>query len=113
LGRLTAPPANERTYLAYLRTSLNLVTVGIAVTQLFRLNSSGMSEAEKTTGKALGAVFVALGFIFIVFGAVRYFYAQALMVKGLFPASRGSISIASLALIAVTIFVFILSLILG
>jgi uncharacterized membrane protein YidH (DUF202 family) len=99
--------------LAYLRTSLSLVTVGIAVTQLFRLNTSPATpHAEIVMGKVVGALFVALGFVFILFGAIRYFYAQTLMVKGLFPASRGSITIASLALIAVTIFIFILSVIL-
>jgi hypothetical protein len=111
--------ANERTFLAYLRTSLSLVTVGVAVTQLFRLNtnnsnSDGQNKTDETsraTGAALGPVFVAIGLLFIVFGnplslifcltipvmlnsytcsmfidrvgTVRYFYSQALMVKGI------------------------------
>lgn len=32
--------ANERTYLAWLRTSLSLTSIGVAITQLFRLSSS-------------------------------------------------------------------------
>ncbi|KAH8916794.1 hypothetical protein BT69DRAFT_1287355 [Atractiella rhizophila] len=32
--------ANERTYLAWLRTSLSLASIGVAITQLFRLSSS-------------------------------------------------------------------------
>ncbi|KAM0751413.1 hypothetical protein T439DRAFT_325551 [Meredithblackwellia eburnea MCA 4105] len=34
--------ASERTYLAWLRTSLSLASIGIAITQLFRLNSGSL-----------------------------------------------------------------------
>lgn len=64
--------ANERTYLAYLRTSLSLVTVGIAVTQLFRLNTATASQTEITMGKVIGSLFVVLGLLFILFGAIRF-----------------------------------------
>ena len=36
----------ERTFLAWLRTSLSFASIGIAVTQLFRLNSS-LSDPQK------------------------------------------------------------------
>ena len=55
-------------------------------------------------------LFSVLTFIFIYF-RIRYFYSQALMVKGLFPASRGSIAIGSLLLVALTVFIFIISLV--
>lgn len=35
--------ANERTFLAWLRTSLSLASIGVAITQLFRLSSSTYS----------------------------------------------------------------------
>ena len=81
--------------MAYLRTSLSLVTVGIAVTQLFRLNTSPgtVSESEVLFGKIIGAAFVILGLLFILFGAIRFkdhlifcpFYLQVL----LFASSNG------------------------
>jgi uncharacterized membrane protein YidH (DUF202 family) len=39
--------ALERTFLAWLRTSLAFASIGIAVTQLFRLNTSIASKSEK------------------------------------------------------------------
>lgn len=65
----------ERTFLAWLRTSLSFASIGIAVTQLFRLNSSirgnsgdasasGISSSDMThlrqVGKPLGATFLGI-----------------------------------------------------
>ena len=65
----------ERTFLAWLRTSLSFASIGIAVTQLFRLNTSlkpSTSHASDTlttldapgglrqVGKPLGATFLAI-----------------------------------------------------
>lgn len=40
--------ASERTYLAWLRTSLSLASIGIAITQLFRLSSSPSTTDPST-----------------------------------------------------------------
>ncbi|CAH1760671.1 5048_t:CDS:2 [Entrophospora sp. SA101] len=82
--------ANERTFLAWLRTSLSFISIGIAITQLFRLNLNGKKSDDKV-GKPLGLTFVVLGIIFLVIGIIRYFHSQYLMTQGNFPASRGSI----------------------
>lgn len=106
--------ANERTFLAYMRTSLSLLTVGVAVIQLYRLTSTSTtihSATESALAKSCGLLFVVLGLCFILFGAMRYFYAQNLMVKGLFPASRGSIVFGSFFLAIITIVVFIITLV--
>ncbi|KAF9432630.1 hypothetical protein BGZ76_010531 [Entomortierella beljakovae] len=58
--------ANERTYLAWLRTSLSLITVGVAVTQLFRLqtnDSKGGLISVSDMGRPLGGSFIALGIL--------------------------------------------------
>ncbi|KAJ9618136.1 hypothetical protein H2204_013183 [Knufia peltigerae] len=41
--------ALERTFLAWLRTSLAFASIGIAITQLFRLNSSIAKSSQETT----------------------------------------------------------------
>ncbi|CAG8554276.1 751_t:CDS:2 [Funneliformis mosseae] len=64
--------ANERTFLAWLRTSLSFVGIGVAVTQLFRLKGESS------------------------FGIVRYFHSQYLMTTGHFPASRGSVLVGTI-----------------
>lgn len=63
---------SERTFLAWLRTSLSFASIGIAVTQLFRLNTSIASSDPDTVvsfaatkklravGKPLGATFLAI-----------------------------------------------------
>lgn len=106
--------ALERTFLAWLRTSLSFASIGIAITQLFRLNtslsppsSSPNSPATSSTsshhintrlrylGKPLGATFIAISIVMLAIGFHRYFEAQHYVIRGKFPASRGSIVVVS------------------
>lgn len=70
----------ERTFLAWLRTSLSFASIGIAVTQLFRLNTSLSEDNQdqagpdpaaslKQVGKPLGATFLGICMSFISTGA--------------------------------------------
>lgn len=110
----------ERTFLAWLRTSLAFASIGVAITQLFRLNSTistpsspdnDSSETNLTSvstqlhmlilileylklrhvGKPLGATFLAVSIIVLLIGMNRYYESQSWLLKGKFPASRGSI----------------------
>lgn len=166
--------ALERTFLAWLRTSLAFASIGIAVTQLFRLNTTlanrqqgssvaavpfsplvGQSvpvellpylqnlipanapavqrlgptlldqllllppvgervpqlaldgkveeagfddrAAEKLrhVGKPLGATFLGISILILIIGFHRYFESQHWIIRGKFPASRGSIFIVA------------------
>ncbi|CAG8646963.1 10073_t:CDS:2, partial [Ambispora leptoticha] len=61
--------ANERTFLAWLRTSLSFSGIGIALSQLFRLNISDGTiflSVGKITGKILSLAFIALGMVFLL-----------------------------------------------
>ncbi|KAH6690387.1 hypothetical protein F5X68DRAFT_202827 [Plectosphaerella plurivora] len=90
--------ALERTFLAWLRTSLAFASIGIAVTQLFRLNTS-LTEGDNSSsdatlralGKPLGATFLGISIIILFLGYHRYFNAQRWIIAGKFPASRGTI----------------------
>lgn len=80
--------ANERTYLAWLRTSLTFSSAGIALTQLFRLvaeNSEGFTNRVSTV---IGSLFVAMGITTMVMGCIRYFHVQEVLQQGEFPVSR-------------------------
>lgn len=107
--KLTIP---ERTFLAWLRTSLSFASIGIAITQLFRLNSSLRSDTSgaadvateshthslrrlRHLGKPLGATFIGISILMLFIGFHRYFEAQHYVIRGKFPASRGSIVIVS------------------
>lgn len=175
--------ALERTFLAWLRTSLAFASIGIAITQLFRLNTSIQTRAQnfslasastllplspmlgaglpvelipllqqlalsatqsqlmtsnrntlldqllslpptntwnqpvahssdfnehaaqklRRAGKPLGATFLAISIIVLFVGFHRYFEAQYWIIRGKFPASRGSISLVGLIAAALII----------
>ncbi|KAK4539766.1 hypothetical protein LTR36_010354 [Oleoguttula mirabilis] len=125
--------ALERTFLAWLRTSLSFASIGIAVTQLFRLNTSlassdgdtaatsslsslsGLQQQSSSSsssqqsipsaaethklrqvGKPLGATFLGVSILILLLGFHRYFESQHYVIRGKFPASRGSIILVSL-----------------
>lgn len=155
--------ALERTFLAWLRTSLAFASIGIAVTQLFRLNTSIAAKSQQMSheyrlrrqtgggnlpyspfvgqsldidyvhdvfgycsskgmgntlldqlftmapmptasnedaaarlrqvGKPLGATFLAISIVVLFVGCHRYFEAQHWIIRGKFPASRGSVAL--------------------
>ncbi|KAI7873809.1 hypothetical protein K492DRAFT_138595 [Lichtheimia hyalospora FSU 10163] len=100
---ITGHTANERTFLAWLRTSLAMVTVGVAITQLYSMNPQG----NTTAGRAIGATFVMLSVAFLYLANVRYFHSQLALIKEQFPASRGAIMFGSSAVLASLIAMFV------
>ncbi|KAI0544058.1 hypothetical protein F4679DRAFT_577159 [Xylaria curta] len=92
--------ALERTFLAWLRTSLAFASIGVAITQLFRLNSSLANEqAEhhfRRLGRPLGATFIGISILVLLLGYQRFYQPQQWLLKGKFPASRGPIILMSL-----------------
>ena len=126
--------ALERTFLAWLRTSLAFASIGIAITQLFRLNTTiarradmdgasqvgaldsiSASDAAAATrlrhvGKPLGATFLGIAILVLSVGFHRYFESQHWIIRGKFPASRGSVALVaavSAALIVASLVVVI------
>ncbi|PYH79165.1 hypothetical protein BO82DRAFT_356765 [Aspergillus uvarum CBS 121591] len=125
--------ALERTFLAWLRTSLAFASIGIAVTQLFRLNNTGnvtgvdpssqtlnidpasvaissAAQRLRSIGKPLGTTFIGVAILILLVGFHRYFESQYWIIRGKFPASRGSvglIAIVAAALIVATLVVIL------
>ncbi|KAI1200974.1 hypothetical protein F5X97DRAFT_291809 [Nemania serpens] len=99
--------AVERTFLAWLRTSLAFASIGIAVTQLFRLNTSLADEKTNKhlqhIGKPLGATFIGISILVLLLGYQRFHQPQQWLMKGKFPASRGSIILISLVAFALMV----------
>lgn len=105
--------ANERTFLAWVRTSLSTISIGVAITQLFRLDKSilkdpAMADDLINVGRPLGMCFIGIGMLYMVFAAIRYFHSQAAMTKGYFPASRGIVIVTTTATLSALIAVFII-----
>ena len=100
----------ERTFLAWLRTSLAFASIGVAVTQLFRLNTSlphgdhsGNTDTLRHMGKPLGATFLGISILVLLLGSKRYFETQEWVIKGKFPASRGTILITTFVALAIMV----------
>lgn len=116
-----------------MRTSLAFASIGIAVTQLFRLNSASNTNAKyfdptsnsysgilpphlassgydsaafhvssasarlRSVGKPLGSTFIGVSILILVVGFHRYFQSQYWIIRGKFPASRGSVALTAFA----------------
>ncbi|KAF9234677.1 hypothetical protein BU15DRAFT_52305, partial [Melanogaster broomeanus] len=99
--------ASERTYLAYVRTSLACASAGVALLQLFMLSSTASATTSKKggidmekAGKALGATIVLFGLGILVLGVVRYFMTQSALIRGNFPVARNSLTAVAFILAA-------------
>ncbi|KIJ09030.1 hypothetical protein PAXINDRAFT_139012 [Paxillus involutus ATCC 200175] len=87
--------ASERTYLAYVRTSLACSGAGVALLQLFTLTNDTASHGGinvQKFGKPLGATFILFGLGILLLGVVRYFMTQSALVRGYFPVARNSMT---------------------
>jgi uncharacterized membrane protein YidH (DUF202 family) len=106
--------ANERTFLAWIRTSLSLITVGVAISQLYRLSDNeqpvtGMHSPY--VGKLMGSTFVMMGILYVILACWRYFHTQHAMTQGMFPANRLPVLIGALLVLLVLSVLFALILI--
>lgn len=136
-----------------MRTSLAFASIGIAITQLFRLNTalstknataqdsdirppnlvdssmslldlflynaadlSGTDNSAKrlgSVGKPLGATFIGIAVLILVVGFHRYFESQYWIVRGKFPASRGSVALVTFVAAALIVASLVVVLVLG
>ncbi|KAK0203634.1 hypothetical protein DFS33DRAFT_818232 [Desarmillaria ectypa] len=95
----------ERTFLAYVRTSLALASAGVAVVQFCTIASTGLGHIQ-SYARPLGACTVVLSIILLVVGAIRFFSVQTHLTRGLFPVSRIFIYVISTFLVALIAVVF-------
>ncbi|KAG7441689.1 uncharacterized protein BT62DRAFT_936819 [Guyanagaster necrorhizus] len=111
--------ASERTFLAYVRTSLVLASTGVALVQLFSISSSTTSnvttfsptsDATHRYARPLGATAVLLSLGILGVGMTRYFSIQEALTRGNYPVARSFIAIivTSLVTLIALIFAFVL-----
>ncbi|KAF8903118.1 hypothetical protein CPB84DRAFT_1774867 [Gymnopilus junonius] len=108
--------ASERTFLAYVRTSLALASMGVAIVQLFTiadLASAGSdtkppaaSKKVQRFARPLGVTTVILGLVVLFIAVFRYFIIQRALPDKMFPVARFSIAFLSFALGAVVVVIF-------
>jgi len=87
--------ANERTYLAWLRTGLTALAVAIGVGKIV----PGVTDVARLPFELLGAGFAVLGVALVVYGVRRFVRVEAALDEGRFAPleARGAISLAVVA----------------
>ncbi|KAF9454827.1 hypothetical protein P691DRAFT_655211 [Macrolepiota fuliginosa MF-IS2] len=98
--------ALERTFLAYMRTSLAIASAGVALVQLFSTSNSPDIEKLERYARPLGASVIAMGLVVLSIGLTRYFIVQSALVRGMFPVARLSALFMAIALTALVTVVF-------
>ncbi|OSD02390.1 hypothetical protein PYCCODRAFT_1452209 [Trametes coccinea BRFM310] len=100
--------ASERTFLAYVRTSLTLSSAGVGLVQLFSLSAVTADRRDlEHFARPLGATMIAIGLYTLWVGIARYFLVQGSLVRGVYPVARVSISMLSFAVLAMVITIFV------
>ncbi|KAH9480550.1 hypothetical protein JR316_0007150 [Psilocybe cubensis] len=96
--------ASERTFLAYMRTSLAIASSGVALVQLFSVTSTLPTQGPPYRLQAyirpLGASTVFIGILVLFIGVTRYFTVQSALTKGYFPVARIATSFIAIVLTA-------------
>ncbi|QRV77552.1 hypothetical protein RhiJN_05567 [Ceratobasidium sp. AG-Ba] len=104
--------ANERTWLAYVRTSLTIASTGVALVQLFTISAQQVNDPILLSGKLqrfarpLGAVIVVIGLVVLALGVNRYFRIQHALTVNQFPPARKTVAFISTVLAAIVAIVF-------
>lgn len=88
--------ANERTFLAWVRTALGLAGLGVLLAKLV--------DSEGIMAEVAGLAMIAFGAGSLVYGAVRYDRVRRLLDEGWFAAaSVGPLIVAALSLVVVVV----------
>ncbi|KAL6054777.1 DUF202 domain-containing protein [Balamuthia mandrillaris] len=91
--------ANERTFLAWLRTALGAIGLGVAVAKLKLVDYSQLC----------GALFVIIGAVFLMYSTLRYFRVLKLLNDGFFEANKVGVGlVVALAGIATVVSMIII-----
>lgn len=116
--------ANERTFLAWVRTALVMATLGVTFMQMYSIHAraetvvwenktytldqtSGV-RALQQVGKPLGILLGAFSIIVVFFGYFRYLRVQQLLQREEFPATR--VIALTVVVMSVTVMAFVLAL---
>ncbi|KAJ6624975.1 hypothetical protein B0H10DRAFT_1784063 [Mycena sp. CBHHK59/15] len=114
--------ASERTFLAYVRTSLVIASTGVALVQLFTISANVTTDNKpsftptahrlQAWARPLGATLVCFGLVVLALGAfgmtgtIRYFSIQKALTKGQYPIARLTAAGITFVLGAVIVVVF-------
>lgn len=103
--------ANERTFLAWLRTGLGLVVVGIGAAQFLDLDRSPLPGLRTVADFA--ALLIVIGTLTAVLGGIRYARGRAQIEAARFQPAGSSVVVATILIAVVGILSLVLVTLLG
>ncbi|KAG6865637.1 hypothetical protein C0991_000807 [Blastosporella zonata] len=107
--------ASERTFLAYVRTSLSIASAGVALAQILSISKffaaddlppSKYQRRVEAWARPLGASAILISLLVLVIGVGRYFTIQHALIRGRFPVARIGIGLLSMLFGALIIATF-------
>ncbi|KAG6830542.1 hypothetical protein H0H87_007741 [Tephrocybe sp. NHM501043] len=98
--------ASERTFLAYVRTSLSIASAAVALAQILSIAQYHRDSDEdagpthygrrvEAWARPLGATAILIALMILIIGVARYFAIQNALVGGRFPVARVGIALMS------------------
>lgn len=90
--------ANERTFGAWIRTSLASFGVGYLITRI-KISDPSSSEVDRI----LALIFISTAIVCVLVGTIRYIQVEMCMQKGYYP--TGGIGITLIAILSIAAFV--------
>jgi putative membrane protein len=95
--------ANERTFLAWIRTAIAIIGVGFLVTNLHFTMRSSLSTVGDLLANAIGITSVGVGIITIIMATVVYFKKITTINEQTFTASKKYIITLSILIVVITL----------
>jgi len=103
--------ANERTFLAWLRTGLALIVVGIGAAQFLNLDRNLIPGLRTVSDFA--AVLIVFGMLTVIIGRARYMQSRAQIDAAQFHPAGRSITVAAVLFVAIGVMSLVLVYLLG
>lgn len=98
--------ANERTYLAWLRTAIAVMALGLAI--------AGFASTTTVTSIVAGAILVVTGTVGVLYGTARYRQITADLIAGRFRVGgRSQAAVIASAVLVVAVFAALITLLIG
>ena len=95
--------ANERTFLAWIRTAIAIIGVGFLVTNLHFTMRSSLSSMGDLLANVIGITSVGVGIITIIMATVVYFKKITTINEQTFTASKKYIITLSILIVVITL----------
>ena len=92
--------ANERTLLAWVRTSIAMIALGIAITKF----SHGQDQRQRLSGGIVGACLTSMGVFYVVYSRMRYMAVAKQLEAGLYLIHTGGVDLTLGILVVVAFF---------